>query len=401
MRYLVPLLILLLSVPLGAAAQRKAGAKARTAQKATEPTPEEIAAQQLEEARQLRIDELLTSTRSITFIDSLVVDKDNYLSHLRLNADAGRYTDPQTLFADHSAQYVTGRAAFINSLASAVYFSIADSTGVVALHAAYRNGGQWGAPQLLRGLEGQDYHDNPFMLSDGTTLYYAAQASDGIGGLDLYVTRYNPANRQFVRPENLGFPFNSTANDYLLAIDESSGVGVLVTDRRQPDDKVCLYWFIADDAYRTVPYDADDEASLAALRRIADITSIADTQHDAALIEAVRRRWHDAIAADNQAKAAANATRFVVSDAIVYTNLSQFRSAAAREQAAAWQAQQQQLDELRCSLDELRRSYATTRSEKQAKQIRNAEVQIQQLERTTQQSAKDYRRLEQQTLSGQ
>lgn len=38
-------------------------------------------------------------------------------------------------------------------------------------------------------------------------------------------------------------PFNSTANEYLLAIDDYDTLGWLVTDRNQPADSVCIYTF--------------------------------------------------------------------------------------------------------------------------------------------------------------
>lgn len=400
MRTIIPLiLIALLFGTVDAAAQRKGTkGKASATQKAPEPTPEELAALEREAEQQRRIDELLPSTRSVTFIDSLVADKDNFLPYLRLTADAGRYADPQTLFADHDAQYVTGSAAFVNGLASAVYFSVADNTGRVALHAAYRNADRWGTPQPLGGVEGQDYQDYPFMLSDGTTLYYAAQSPDGLGGLDLYVTRYSSASRQFVRPENLGFPFNSTANDYLLAIDESCGVGVLVTDRRQPDDKVCIYWFIAEDNYPTVPYDEDYD-SLDEVRSIAAIESIAATQHDGDRIADVRRNWQAALGTQHALATAAHSTRFIINDATVYTTLDAFASDEAREQAALWENQSQQLAELQHTLSDLRRSYATSRSQKLAQQIRNLEVQIAELLRSVTASAKAFRRAEHQALT--
>lgn len=412
-------IIVLLALCVGshtAHAQRKTSkGKAQAAQKAPELTPEEIAAKQLEEARQRHIDELLLSTRRVTFIDSLVAPKDNFLPRLGLTDDAGRFTDPQLLFSAGNDQYITGRAAFVNGLASAVYFSVADSTGHVRLHAAHRNADHWATPQPLRGLEDQDYQDYPFMLSDGTTLYYAAQSDDGIGGLDLYVTRYSSSSRQFVRPENLGFPFNSTANDYLLAIDEACGVGVLVTDRQQPDDKVCIYWFIAEDNYPTINFDPDDEEALDEVRRLAAIESIVASQSDKSRVVDARQRWQAALSNQQAASSAAQHKRFVINDATVYTSLADFHSEEARQQAALWDTQTRQLAELRAALDDLRLSEAArseadsrrmgdgdrltgrrdvTRSQKQEQQIRNLEVQVAELERAVKQSAKAFRRLE-------
>ena len=371
---------------------QKRGGKSKVVQKAPEPTPEELAAQALAAERDRRIAEMLPGTRLVTFIDSAVVDKDDFLTRLQITNDAGRFTDPQTLFSDREAQYITGRAAFVNSISSAVYFSVADSTGDVRLHAAYRNGGQWSAPQKLEGLDGFHYQDYPFLLSDGITLYFSADNNESLGGLDLYATRYNNSTRQYVRPENLGFPFNSTANDYLLAIDESAGVGVLVSDRRQPDDKVCIYWFIAQDNYSLFNYDEDDEDSVAEALSIAELASIRQTQGDKAAVEAARTRWKEAMA-DNT-EILEQHRRFIVSDALVLTSLEQFRDASARETAERWASLTDQLNELSAQLEGLRRDYSMTHSQKAAQHILNLEVQVQQLTTEVRKLAKEYRKLE-------
>lgn len=371
---------------------QKRGAKTKVTQKAPEPTPEELEAQAIAAAREKRIEEMLPGTRLVTFIDSAVVDKDDFLAHLQITTDAGRFTDPQTLFSDREAQYVTGRAAFVNSLSSAVYFSVSDSVGDVRLHAAFRNGGQWSAPQLLEGLEGFHYQDYPFLLSDGITLYFSAVNDESLGGLDLFATRYNNSTRQYVRPENLGFPFNSTANDYLLAIDESAGVGVLVSDRRQPDDKVCIYWFIAQENYPIFDYDEDDDDSVAEARRVAEIASIRQTQGNKAAVEAARRRWKESLA--DATLHAEKHLRFIINDDTVLSSLDQFKSTEARETANRWAEMSEQLEELSAQLEGLRGDYAQTRSQKAAQQIRNLEAQVQQLRNDVTKLAKAYRQQE-------
>ena len=71
----------------------------------------------------------------------------------------------------------------------------------------------------------------PYMLSDGVTLYFASKDTNGLGGYDIYVTRYNTHTNTYTTPENLGFPYNSSANDYLMVIDELQQVGYFATDR--------------------------------------------------------------------------------------------------------------------------------------------------------------------------
>jgi hypothetical protein len=50
----------------------------------------------------------------------------------------------------------------------------------------------------------------------------------------------------YLAPEQLGMPFNSPFNDYMIVIDEAKNLGWFVSDRFQPDGKVCVYLFIPD-----------------------------------------------------------------------------------------------------------------------------------------------------------
>ena len=77
----------------------------------------------------------------------------------------------------------------------------------------------------LNGLtERNGQQDYPFMLSDGTTLYFAENGEESLGGYDLFVTRYSSSSHEYLKPENLGMPFNSPYNDYMLVIDEPNNL---------------------------------------------------------------------------------------------------------------------------------------------------------------------------------
>lgn len=358
-------------------------------------TPEEILAQEREEALAKRVEEMLANTREVMFIDSLVVGKDEFLSHLRLTKEAGRFTQPQSLFSDTTDRQM-GQAAYVNALSSAVYFAVSDTADVPRLHAAYRSGQQWSVPMPLEGLDGFTCQDYPFILSDGTTLYFSAEGDETIGGRDIFATRYNAETRRYVRPYNVGFPFNSSANDYLLAIDESVGIGCLVTDRRQPDDKVCIYWFVAQSSYESYDLDADDEDEHTTLLDYANLTSIAATQTDHETVRTAREQWQSALSSQHTDHD--GVCRFVISDQIVYHSLEQFTDGSARTLASEWMENQRQLEALLDRLDGLRQEYAVIKGERLAQQIRNCEVQVQQVRAIISQRAKDFRRAEHEAL---
>lgn len=405
----LPLTLALALLPLCAFAQKTDTKKAtapttKTTTQKPELTPEEIAAKQqaeaaqrLAEERQKRMEEMLPNTRALVFIDSLVVDKDNFLTHLRIPTEAGRYIAAEQLLPPAQASTTrTGAAAFVSS--NTAYYSTPDTIGNLHISTAYNNSGEWTEPQLIDELYGYEHQDYPFLLSDGITLYFAATGRESIGGLDLFVTRYNEETRQYVRPQNLGFPYNSPANDYLLAIDEEVGLGALVTDRRQPDDKVCIYWFIAEGRRNIYDYDPDDEEAEEIVRSYAAIASIADTQEDREdAILAVRKAWDAALAAETVKTT--EQYRFIISDHIVYTNLAQFVSEEALRAATQWTQAHAQLREMENEQKQLRATFVHDRNEITATAIRKLEADLPRQRAYVKQLEKDYRAAERRALS--
>ena len=148
-------------------------------------------------------------------------------------------------------------------------------------------GGKWSKAVQIKGLNEDEDQDYPFMLSDGVTLYYGARGSESLGGYDIFVTRYDADSKSFLKPENIGMPFNSPANDYLYAIDEVNNLGWFVTDRSQPEGKVCIYIFVPNALRNTYETEAYSEEELKGLARI---SSIAATWGDAALMADARER---------------------------------------------------------------------------------------------------------------
>lgn len=312
--------------------------------------------------REKRMEEMLPNTRALVFIDSLVVNKDDFLNQLRLTTEVGKFSLPDAVISHDRLEAETGQAAFVNSLGSAAFFSIADTLGVLRLNALYRNGGQWTDPQPIEELRNFTYQDYPFLCPDGSTLYFAASGIESIGGIDLFVTRYNEENHQFVRPQNLGFPYNSPANDYLLAIDEELGVGVLVSDRNQPEDKVCIYWFVEDGQRNIYDYDSEDEEAENIVREYAAISNIAATQegHEEE-VEKLRKTWQKALNAQSQTPQVLYT--FIIDDKMVYRSLDQFNNDQARDLAVKWISAKDELAKLEAQQQKTRNDYAANRDE--------------------------------------
>ena len=274
-----------------------------------------------------RITNMREMTQQIVIIDSIVTDKDRFLSQYRLSSETGTLTTTGEFFGKPKS--LSGYA-FLNEMGNKVYFGRTDGSGQSRLYTCDKLGNTWGEAILLGGLsEGIDEADYPFMMNDGITFYFAARGEESIGGYDIFFTRYDSRSGSFLKPENIGMPFNSEANDYMYAADEQSGIGYFVSDRRQPEGKVCVYIFILPETRRSYDPSKYTEQQI---RDFADITRIADTWGNGSERRAALARLK-AIGTTDAPPAAETAsatnTAIVINDRLTYTSVKDFRSPAA------------------------------------------------------------------------
>lgn len=298
---------------------------------------------------------MLNATARVTFIDSLVVDKAQFLTQMSLSADIGRLMPCGESAPGLPGKAIHGLGLFVNELGDKAYYSLADSAGTLKLHYTEMLGDTWRTPTPLEGLAGLNgTQDFPFVLTDGVTLYYASQNEEGLGGYDLYVTRYSLDEGSYLKPENLGMPFNSPANDYLYAVDEANDLGWFVTDRAQPEGKVCIYIFVPGDTRDTYTPLAFDDSEI---RDFARISSIAATQKNTSEVAEAKNALQRARTAPKQTTEE-DAIHFVVGDGRIYTSIAQFQSAEARKLCTEWAITHKHMVQQEKQLDALRLAYA-------------------------------------------
>ena len=299
-----------------------------------------------------RITNMREMTQQILIIDSIVADKDQVLAQIHLSEDAGQLMTSKTF----TGKAVSGQA-FVNEMGNKAYLSLPDDSLKQQLYTCDLLGGEWSQPEALQGLnDGLIETSYPYMLADGQTLYFAGQGEESIGGYDIFFTRYDAHSGRFLKPENLGMPFNSEANDYLYVIDEYLQLGYFVTDRRQPEGKVCIYIFVPAESRQT--YDAG-VYSEQQIRDFAAITRIADTWTDKKAREAAMARLKAVNSAQKRVKTTEPDAqqRLVITDALTYSTASDFKS---KEAASLYQQLvqvRQKLSQLESQTEQLRTLY--------------------------------------------
>jgi hypothetical protein len=301
-----------------------------------------------------RITNMREMTQQIVIIDSVVTDKDQFLAQFRLSSETGTLMTTSQFFKKALSGY-----AFLNEMGNKVYFSRTDADGHFRLYTSDKLGTAWSEATPLRGLsEGFSDADYPFMMNDGITFYFAAKGDESIGGYDIFFTRYDSRGGRFLKPENIGMPFNSEANDYMYAADEESGIGYFVSDRRQPEDKVCVYIFILPETRRS--YDPTN-FSEQQIRDFADIIRISDTWGDGNERRAALARLKTI--GTTKAKPAVKTTTvensaIVINDQFTYTSVNDFRSPAAANHYRELLKARERLAKLETDLQKSRDSYA-------------------------------------------
>ena len=324
-------------------------------------TPEQLEQQE----RQEKLERITAKTQCIMFIDSLVVDKQHFLQAYHLSPEIGQIASYQDFFNTHKQP---NAYVYVNELGSQCFYSIEQKDSTMQLFSSDNINNRWSHPQPLQGINDDNQFQRvnyPFMMGDGQTFYFAAEGKEGLGGYDIYVTRYDADDKQFLRPANIGMPFNSEANDYLYVIDEYSNLGWFATDRNQSADSVCIYIFIPPQTRQT--YSALG-LSPEEITPFARIDRIADTWTDkAARQEALQRLQKTA--GQEHVKVVVSDFRFIINDDLVYTQPTDFKANGNLQRFQQLTTLSKQYDQLSKALDRARDYYATA-SEEERRELR-------------------------------
>lgn len=302
---------------------------------------------------------LFRNTARICFIDSFAVAKDNFLQTYMLDTSVGSIGR----YSDHFGDDAEGDV-FKPETGGRIYFTRQEpDNGLFQLYQAFHSPDGWiDATQLRIGGDSADIR-YPFVKSDGVTIYYASNGPESIGGYDIYVTRYNTNTGGYLVPENIGMPFNSSANDYMYVVDEVNGLGWFATDRNQPEDSVCVYVFIPDDS-RTC-YDLEQD-SLPLIARASRLVSIEETQTDQEAVRTSRQKL-TLLAYSNLNNESRNNSAFVIDDFTDYHKADDFKSGEARALFTKWQDMRKRLDESKAQLKQKRDDWAeSTKRERES-----------------------------------
>lgn len=299
-----------------------------------------------------RLQRMMKMTERICVVDSFIVDKDSFLSVYRTGRDVGTLAMAYDFFnkTDFSG------TVSVTERGTDLYFSKSvieeDGEKIKLFHSSNING-EWSEAKQLVGIETSGNDGYPFMAVDGSTFYFASDGEGSIGGYDIFVTRYDSENGSFLKPENMGMPFNSEANDYMLVINEIANLGWFATDRRVEEGKVCVYVFVPNVTKVIYNYEVEDSLKMIALSQL---SSIAMTHEDENVVRKARQKML-MLMYEQKDIVKKEDFLFVIDDLTEYTDLKQFKNEEARSLYTKWKKRVQKYETDLIALDKLRDEY--------------------------------------------
>lgn len=149
-----------------------------------------------------------------------------YFARIRNDGKLGPVESFQYNHDDYSISH-----PWVSEDGSMLYFvsDMPGGYGGTDIYFCKRDGNSWSKPTNLGNdinTIGNEFY--PYLVND-STMYFASNGHGGLGGLDLYVSEFRDGKFSF--PENLGYPLNSSHDDFALIADQSGRTGYFSTNR--------------------------------------------------------------------------------------------------------------------------------------------------------------------------
>lgn len=277
----------------------------------------------------------LERVEKIQIIDEIEVDADTFFKAYRLPISAGRLTDSSEIPFKEDADDAS--MTFVNEKGNFMMWSRTDENGMTSIVESSRlTDGSWEEPTPLPDMLGNGGNvDYPFMMADGTTLYFASDGEDSMGGYDIFIAGKDLSTGEYRQPQNMGMPYNSPFDDYMLAIDEENGIGWWASDRNLIPGQLTVYVFLVNDM--RVNHDPDNE-------NIIDFASLKDTHltvEEDTDLDSLKRMIREI-----KPGVAEKEVEFIfpVAAGLTYTSMSDFKSSSAASMMKKYMADKKALE---------------------------------------------------------
>ena len=143
---------------------------------------------------------------------------------------------------DSSSDHTFARAMFVKDSDRTIYWSAEDAEGIRNIYTSTLRDTLWSLPSLLNEhMTSASDEIYPVPSPDGKSLFFSSAGLYGVGGYDIYVSRWNDDSNDWDEPVNMGFPYSSPADDFLYVDSEDGRYSVFASNRDCSSDSVWVY----------------------------------------------------------------------------------------------------------------------------------------------------------------
>lgn len=166
----------------------------------------------------------------------------------------------------------------------AVCYSAPDPSGARNLYVTRDQDTLWSAPELLgEHLLSLGNEVFPMLSADGKTLTFSSDGFYGMGGYDLYRSTWDETAGTWSEPVNLGFPYSSPGDDFLMADTPDGRYTLFASNRDCSRDSVYIYVLEKQDNPVRLPM--RDPVALSRMASLYPLNDPARLDHGAAVSE--------------------------------------------------------------------------------------------------------------------
>jgi hypothetical protein len=141
--------------------------------------------------------------------------------------ESGAWTKPVPLNRFVNNPLYRETSACVSANGKKLYFSSNRPGGKGGLDiyvCALQKNGQWGRPSNLGStINTRGNEDSPFLHADGVSLYFSSNGHPTLGSNDIFKSEWK--NGKWTKPENLGYPINSSEYDGFFTLSEDKKTG--------------------------------------------------------------------------------------------------------------------------------------------------------------------------------
>ena len=92
--------------------------------------------------------------------------------------------------------------------------------------------GEWSEPKNLEAINTELNEEYPYYNTTDSCLYFSSNGLAGMGGYDLYKTKWNSLTKSWKNPKNIGYPINSSYDEKTICFSDNNNHAYISTVKK-------------------------------------------------------------------------------------------------------------------------------------------------------------------------